>query len=87
MHTQYAVENKKTLSPSFRSMHFHMHARTLHGVCVCARVPESEDEKHQQHAECGHIVHGFHQHHQLSPQGRQEANQLKNPQQTKCSQD
>lgn len=53
-------------------------------LCVCA--PESEDEKHQQHAESGHIVHGLHQHYQLSPQGGQEANQLQNPQQTKCSQ-
>lgn len=53
------------------------------GLCV----PESEDEKHQQHAERGHIVHCLHQHNQLSPQGGQEANQLQNPQQTKCSQD
>lgn len=83
MHTQYAVENKKT----FISFEAFTYARAYVARCVCARVPESEDEKHQQHAECGHIVHGFHQHHQLSPQGRQEANQLKNPQQTKCSQD
>ena len=53
------------------------------GVCI----PESEDEEHQQHAEGGHVVHGLHQHHQLSPQGGQEADQLQNPQQTKCPQD
>lgn len=33
-------------------------------------VPESEDEKHQQHAECSDIVHGFYQHYKLSLQGR-----------------
>ncbi len=57
-------------------------------MCVlCGWIPESEDEEHQQHAERGHIVHGLHQDHQLSPQGRQEANQLQYPQQTKRSQD
>lgn len=50
-------------------------------------APESEDEKHQQHAEGGHIVHGLHQHHQLSPQGGQEAYKLEHPQQTKRPQD
>lgn len=41
-------------------------------------VPENEYEKHQQHAECGNIVHGFHQHHKLPPQGREESDQLQN---------
>lgn len=63
---------------------------TLRGLServVDACTPESEDEKHEQHAERGHVVHGLHQHHQLSPQGGQEADQLQDPQQAKSSQD
>lgn len=57
-------------------------------ICVLYSCPpESEDEKHEQHAERGHVVHSLHQHHQLSPQGRKEADQLQDPQQTKRSQD
>lgn len=38
--------------------------------------PEDEDEEHKQHAECGHVVHGFHQDNELPAQSRHEAHQL-----------
>lgn len=49
-------------------------------IVYSAGIPEGEDEEHQQHAECGHIIHGLHQHYQLSPQGGQEPDQLQHPQ-------
>lgn len=49
-------------------------------------IPENEYKEHQQHGECGHIVHGLYQNHELPPQGRKEADQLQNPQQAEGSQ-
>ncbi len=46
-------------------------------------APECEDEKHEQHTECSHIVHGLHQDHQLSAQSREEAHQFEHTQETK----
>lgn len=49
-------------------------------------IPEYKYKEHQQHAECGHVVHSLYQHHELPPQGRKEPDQLQNPQQAEGSQ-
>lgn len=49
--------------------------------------PKDEDEEHQQHAEGGHVVHGFHEDDELALEGRHEADQLQHPHQPKGPQD
>lgn len=49
--------------------------------------PKDEDEEHQQHAECGHVVHGLHEDYKLALEGWHEADQLQNPHETKGPQD
>lgn len=63
---------------------FSLHRAAFH-INTCPFVlllPEDEDEKHEQHAEGGHVVHSLHQYHQLPPQGRHEPHKLNDPQQS-----
>ena len=48
---------------------------------VHAQDAEDEDEEHEEAEEDGHVVHGPEHHDQLSPQVRQEADQLQDSQQ------
>lgn len=47
-----------------------------------ASLPEYEDEEHQEHAECGYVVHSLHQHHKLAAQRRHETHQLQHPEES-----
>lgn len=49
--------------------------------------PKDEDEEHQQHAECGHVVHGLHEDYKLALEGWHEADQLQNSHEPKGPQD
>ena len=56
---------------------------TLSQPHITSAVPEDEDEEDEQGKEDGHVVHRLQHDEQLTPQVREESDQLQDPQQAK----